>query len=117
MASFQQVLENNWYGNFQWKKCSLRSKMTKVLIRIFCIPVVAILTAIIPHNSWVASQKHTPAVLFIDRSIMFIVFLIVLTWENNIDRKTMNRGFPTTCWYFDFQFDFDYLKSENETDV
>ncbi|XP_065202077.1 short transient receptor potential channel 4-like [Planococcus citri] len=106
----QQVLENNWYGNFNWKRCSLKRRLLKISTRIFCIPLMAFLTAFHPNNSWLVHQKESPVILFVDSSIMFIIFLFILTWENNIDRKTMNRGFPTTyAEPFVILFTFGYL--------
>lgn len=94
-----QVLENTWYGKYSWKKCTFVGKILKICKRILYIPVVAILSIIQPNNEWVINQLKTPVIMFIDRTIMFTIFLFIIFWENNADKKQSDRGFPSTGTY------------------
>lgn len=87
--------------------------MWVIISRVIYIPLVSILSVLTPKNRWVKDQIEAPMVRLMDRTVMYIIFLVIIFTQNNADKRITGRGFPNTCKCFLVQCKFIFMLKIN----
>ena len=92
----QQVLRNAWLDGWQdWKKISFANKLTRLLPRIFFLPLMAAIYLVIPNSKFVQIWR-APLNKFLAFASSYISFLILILTQNHLDSYKKGRGPPDT---------------------
>ncbi|XP_015127593.1 short transient receptor potential channel 4-like [Diachasma alloeum] len=101
----QQVIETRWIGNwYEWKAKSGTAKVFTVLQRIPLLPIIAMWLLIAP-NSKIAKKWQIPVNRYISSVASYLIFLVFVYLEANVDKKNQLRGPPNSgyeviiCFY------------------
>lgn len=93
---FIQVLGDAWTGELlEWKIRSPLMQSLSVFPRIPMLPIMTIMCIFLPNHSLVRKWK-TPVNKMISRVASYLIFLIILFLESNLDKRNQKRGPPNS---------------------
>nr|XP_022919022.1 short transient receptor potential channel 4-like [Onthophagus taurus] len=90
----QQIVVMTWQGDFyDWKFKPFVVKLFYPFFRLLLIPLVTIMCIIMPNHSLV---KHysIPLNKMLTHTASYMVFLVIIFLESNMNKKSMKRGAP-----------------------
>ncbi|XP_063990042.1 short transient receptor potential channel 4-like isoform X2 [Diachasmimorpha longicaudata] len=100
-----QVIETHWIGNwYEWKAKAGGAKVLTVLQRIPLLPILAIWLLIAPQSK-LAKRWQIPVNRYISSVASYLIFLVFVYLESNVDKKNQLRGPPNSgyeviiCFY------------------
>ena len=92
----QQVLRNAWLEGWQdWKRLNFVAKLSRLLPRIFLLPLMSIIYLVIPKTRYVRTWR-TPLSKFLAFASSYIIFLGMILAQNHLDSYKTGRGPPKT---------------------
>ncbi|XP_014670322.1 PREDICTED: short transient receptor potential channel 4-like [Priapulus caudatus] len=92
----QQVLYANWMGEWgDWKAMSFARKTLRVVPQVMLMPVFTFLFWVAPKSKLVRWWQ-SPISKFINSTVMYIVFLLLLFAETQLYKNFHTRGPPNT---------------------
>ncbi|KAF7285240.1 hypothetical protein GWI33_011561 [Rhynchophorus ferrugineus] len=92
----QQIVEATWGGD--WHEYKLKSDVVAYslpLIRIFALPVIALMCLIMPNHT-LTKHWSIPLNKMISHIAAYIVFLIIIFLESNLDKTGQKRKPPNS---------------------
>lgn len=91
-----KVIEDKWIGEWhEWKLKSSMKKILHVLIRIPLLPIIVLMLIFAPNISR-SQQLQIPVNRFISGVASYLIFLIFVLKESNIDKSEQLRGPPNS---------------------
>ncbi|XP_023289290.1 short transient receptor potential channel 4 [Orussus abietinus] len=92
----QQVISSHWVGDwYEWKIRSSFGKVFTVLPRVLLLPVVVAAILLAP-NSGRSKRWQTPINKFLSFIASYVVFLVFVFLQSNVDKTNQTRGPPSS---------------------
>lgn len=92
----QHIVESIWHGN--WHDYKLKPTFAKVfypVLRVFLLPIITIMCIVMPKHGMV-EHWTIPLNRMVNHAASFLVFLIVIFLESNIDKTGQKRLPPSS---------------------
>ncbi|KAK1136923.1 hypothetical protein K0M31_001455 [Melipona bicolor] len=92
--NIQQVITSKWIdGWYEWVSMNTWMKCLYVLMRIFVLPVILVVVLVAP-NSKRSKFWQSPVNKFISSTASYLVFLLFVFLQSNMDKSEQLRGPP-----------------------
>ncbi|KAL0271192.1 UNVERIFIED_CONTAM: hypothetical protein PYX00_008362 [Menopon gallinae] len=96
----QAVLVDAWTGDLlEWKVQSPLMQALSVFPRIPMLPVMAVMCMFLPNHRLVRKWK-TPVNKMISSVASYLIFLVILFLESNLDKRNQKRGPPDSGMFW-----------------
>ncbi|XP_012142580.2 short transient receptor potential channel 4 isoform X2 [Megachile rotundata] len=94
----QQLMSSKWVeGWYEWKIMPMWMKCIHVAFRIVLLPVMLVVVLFAPNSRW-SKRWQSPVNKFISSTASYLVFLLVVFLQSNIDKTNQLRGPPNTVY-------------------
>lgn len=95
-TNVQQVLETEWIGDWvEWKSYSTTRRLGYMLLRLFLLPLTVLLGVLAPDSS-LNSGNRLPINRMFNSLFSYLILLVLLFYQSNLDKFEMCRGFPAS---------------------
>ncbi|XP_066602612.1 short transient receptor potential channel 5-like [Prorops nasuta] len=99
-SNIQQVIEREWTGDwFEWQLRKSWLKCLTIIPRIFLLPVIAAVVLVAPKSKR-AKFWQIPVNKFLSSVASYLLFLIFVFLQSNINKNEQLRGPPNTGYEF-----------------
>ncbi|KOX80705.1 Short transient receptor potential channel 5 [Melipona quadrifasciata] len=96
--NIQQVITSKWIdGWYEWVSMNKWMKCLYVLMRIFVLPVILVVVLVAP-NSKRSKFWQSPVNKFISSTASYLVFLLFVFLQSNMDKSEQLRGPPNNAY-------------------
>lgn len=90
----QQILEAEWHGDWhEWVLKPVLFKLIYSLTRLVMLPLITLMCVVMPHHNLVRHSR-IPLNKLMVHNVMYVVFLIIIFLESNIDKTGQKRAPP-----------------------
>ncbi|KAB0797819.1 hypothetical protein PPYR_08812 [Photinus pyralis] len=95
-SNVQQILETVWHGDwYEWRLKPWIVRLGYPFYRLVMLPVISFMSLVAPRNSMVAHWS-IPLNKMISHNASFILFLILIFFESNLDKSAQKRAPPNS---------------------
>lgn len=90
----QQIVEAEWHGEWhEWVLKPVLFKLIYAFSRLFVLPFITLMCVLMPNHSLVKHSK-IPLNKLLIHNIMYMVFLIIIFLQSNVDKTGQKRAPP-----------------------
>ncbi|KAK4880496.1 hypothetical protein RN001_008642 [Aquatica leii] len=92
----QQILETAWHGDWiEWKLKPWSLRMVYPIYRLTMLPIISVMSLFVPHSAMV-QRWSIPINKMISHNASFILFLIIIFFESNLEKVAQKRSPPNS---------------------